>query len=180
MPVSVGMPAERLKLQWSLLGVVACERGCGCMLTFESASAEQYGECMQLMLDEAGGYLQGTLKLMQISMDEFNHLFRTVGTLHAIYDDKQLAGFYWIEAREKVLHLHALLLKQQFQGKGIGTRTLNMLASKYVGIMRTIELGVHESNEGAIRLYERNGFSTVKQLEDLRFRIMQKTLPSHQ
>ena len=83
---------------------------------------------------------------MQMSMDEFNHLLRTVGTLCAIYD-KQLAGFYWIEERENVLHLHALLLKRQFQGKGIGTQTLNMLVSKYMGTMRTIELGVHESNE---------------------------------
>jgi ribosomal protein S18 acetylase RimI-like enzyme len=148
------------------------------MLTFEAASAEHYGECMQLMLDEAGGYLQGTLKLMQISMDEFNHLLRTVGTLHAIFDDKQLAGFYWIEEREKVLHLHALLLKQQFQGKGIGTQTLNMLASKYEGTMTTIELGVHDSNEAAIRLYERKGFNTVKRLNDLKFRIMQKDLSS--
>lgn len=144
------------------------------MLTFEAANAEQYGECMQLMLDEAGSYLQGTLKLMQMSMDEFNHLLRTVGTVYAIYDDKQLAGFYWIEEREKVLHLHALLLKQQFQGKGIGTQILRMLASKYKGTMTTIELGVHESNERAIRLYERNGFNTVKQLDDLKFRIMQK------
>jgi ribosomal protein S18 acetylase RimI-like enzyme len=148
------------------------------MLTFESASAEQYDECMKLMLDEAGDYLQGTLKLMQISMDQFNHLLRTVGTLHAIYDDEQLAGFYWIEERGKVLHLHALLLKKHFQGKGIGTQTLNMLASKYEGTMTTIELGVHESNEAAIRLYERNGFNTVKQLDDLKFRIMQKDLSS--
>ena len=146
------------------------------MLTFEAASAEQCGECMQLMLDEAGSYLQGTLKLMQMSMDEFNHVLRTVGTLYAIYDDEQLAGFYWIEEREKVLHLHALLLKPQFQGKGFGTQVLSMLASKYKGTMTAIELGVHESNEGARRLYERNGFDTVKQLEDLKFRIMQKPL----
>jgi ribosomal protein S18 acetylase RimI-like enzyme len=146
------------------------------MLTFEAASVEQYGECMQLMRDEAGSYLQGTLKLMQMSMDEFNHLLRTVGTLYAIYDDKQLVGFYWIEEREKVLHLHALLVKPRSQGRGIGTQTLRMLASKYKGTMTTIELGVHESNEGAIRMYERNGFKTVKQLEDLKFRIMQKTL----
>jgi len=146
------------------------------VLNFEAASAEQYGECMQLMLEEAGSYLQGTLKLMRLSMDEFNHVLRTVGTLYAIYEAKQLAGFYWIEEREKVLHLHALLLKPQFQGKGFGTQVLSILASKYKGTMTTIELGVHESNEGAIRLYERNGFNTVKQLEDLKFRIMQKTL----
>jgi len=148
------------------------------MLTFEAAFPEQYDDCVKLMMDEAGDYLRGTLKLMQISVDEFNHLLRTVGRLYAIYDDKQMAGFYWIEEREKVLHLHALLLKKHFQGKGIGTQTLNMLASKYKGRLTTIELGVHESNEAAIRMYERNGFSTVRQLEDLKFRIMQKDLSS--
>jgi ribosomal protein S18 acetylase RimI-like enzyme len=51
-----------------------------------------------------------------------------------------------------------------------------MLASKYKGTMTAIELGVHESNERAITLYERNGFNTVKQLTDLKFRIMLKTL----
>jgi len=113
---------------------------------------------------------------MQITMDEFNHLLRTVGALYAIYDDEALAGFYWIEKREEVLHLHALLLRQEFQGKGIGTQILSMLVSKYKGTVTTIELGVHESNERAIRMYERNGFDTTKQLNDLRFRIMQKNL----
>ena len=71
---------------------------------------------------------------------------------------------------------NSALTKKRFQGKGIGTQTINLLASKCKGTMTTIDLGVHESNEGAIRLYERNGFNTVKQLNDLRFRIMQKTL----
>jgi len=51
-----------------------------------------------------------------------------------------------------------------------------MLSSEYDSRMKFIELGVHESNERAIRMYERNGFSTVKRLDDLKFRIMQKPL----
>jgi ribosomal protein S18 acetylase RimI-like enzyme len=146
------------------------------MLTFKPAGLEQYSECMRLMLEEADDYLQGTLKLMQMSVDQFEHLFRTVGRVYYILENEELAGFYWIEERERVLHLHALVLKSPFQGRGIGTQTLHMLASEYSGKMQTIELGVHESNEGAMRMYERNGFKTVKHLDDLRFRIMQKSL----
>jgi ribosomal protein S18 acetylase RimI-like enzyme len=146
------------------------------MLTFEAAQTEQYEEFMRLMLDEARDYLEETQKLMQMSTEEFNHLFRTVGHVYAIYDDERCAGFYWIEERERVLHLHALILKSQFQGRGIGTKVLKMLSSEYDSRMKFIELGVHESNERAIRMYERNGFSTVKRLDDLKFRIMQKPM----
>jgi len=146
------------------------------MLTFETAESEQYDAFMRLMLDEAKGYLETAQKLMHMSMEEFDHLFRTLGRVYAIYDNKQCVGFYWIEERESVLHVHALILKQQFQGRGIGRQVLNMLAAEYNDRMKFIELGVHESNGRAIRMYERNGFSTVKRLDDLRFLIMRKQL----
>jgi ribosomal protein S18 acetylase RimI-like enzyme len=51
-----------------------------------------------------------------------------------------------------------------------------MLADAYKDSMDAIELGVHQSNAGARRLYEKLGFITVKQREDLGFQIMQKQL----
>jgi ribosomal protein S18 acetylase RimI-like enzyme len=146
------------------------------MVTWETARPDQYGEFMRLMHDEAAGYLRGAMELMHITQEEFDLIFRTLGQVYAIYEDEQLAGFYWIEERERVLHLHALILKSQFQGRGIGTQTLSTLASGYKETMNCIELGVHESNERAIRMYERQGFKTVKQLDDVKFRIMQKQL----
>ena len=131
---------------------------------------------MRLMRDEAHEYLRRTMELMQLTQEQFNHLFRTIGHVHGIYEGERLAGFYWIEERERVLHLHALILRSEFQGRGIGTEVLNMLASGYKGTMSSIELGVHVSNERAIRLYEQQGFRTVKQLDDVKFRIMQKQL----
>ena len=62
------------------------------MLTFEPAETEQYEEFMRLMLDEARDYLEETQKLMQMSTEEFNHLFRTVGHVYAIHDDERCAG----------------------------------------------------------------------------------------
>jgi ribosomal protein S18 acetylase RimI-like enzyme len=146
------------------------------MVTWVAARPEQYDEFMRLMHDEAAGYLRGAMELLQMTQEEFDHLFRTLGHVYGIYEDEQLAGFYWIEERERVLHLHALILKSQFQGGGIGTRILSMLASGYKDTMNYIELGVHESNERAIRMYERQGFKTVKRLDDVKFCIMQKQL----
>jgi len=128
------------------------------------------------MRDEAHEYLQRTMELMQMTQEQFDHLFRTIGHVYGIYEGKRLAGFYWIEERERFLHLHALILKSEFQGRGIGSEVLNMLASEYKDTASSIELGVHELNERAIRLYEQQGFRTVKQLDDVKFRIMQKRL----
>lgn len=51
-----------------------------------------------------------------------------------------------------------------------------MLIERFTAKMDKIELGVHQSNSGAIRLYEKMGFQTVRFLDDLGFYIMQKPL----
>jgi len=145
------------------------------MLTFERPKAGQYAELMELMMHE-GDYLRDSLRLMQMTQDEFDRLFRTVGQVYRILIGDQLVGFYWIEQRDNILHLHGLMLKEQFQGKGIGTQILHKLISENHGKVKEIELGVHESNLRAIGLYERNGFDTVTTLPDLKFRIMKKNL----
>ena len=143
------------------------------MITYEPARKEQFEELMALMMDE-GEYLREALRLMNITESEFHNLFRTIGQVYCIYADQQLAGFYWVEEREQILHLHAIILKAQFQGQGIGTQTLNNLTKQLKHGINGIELGVHESNLRAIRVYERNGFKMVKELHDVRFLIMQK------
>ena len=42
--------------------------------------------------------------------------------------------------------------------------------------MDKIELGVYQSNTGAIRFYEKMGFQITRSLSDLPFYIMQKPL----
>ncbi len=146
------------------------------MLTYKPARAEQYDGFLQLMRNHAADYLERTMELMQMTWQQFDHLFRTVGQVYGIYEDDQLAGFYWIEERERILHLHGLVLKGQFQGKGIGTQVLKMLETEHRGSMDAIELGVHESNERARTLYGKLGYRTVKVLDNLGFCIMQKRL----
>jgi GNAT superfamily N-acetyltransferase len=145
------------------------------LLRYEPATAQDYDKFLGCTRDEAG-YLGPTLELMQMTWPEFETLFRTVGQVHGIYEGGQPAGFYWIEERDPVLHLHGLILRVSFRGRGIGTKTLKMLEDRYREEMDAIELGVHQSNVRAHALYQRLGYETVKVLDELGFYVMQKRL----
>jgi len=147
------------------------------MLSYKLAEPDGYDELLELLRDQASDYLAHTLELMQMPWKEFSRLFKTVGQVYGIYEDGQLAGFYWIEERNRELHLHGLILKEALQGRSIGTQTLKKLAAEYGEKVAFIELGVHESNKGARKLYERLGYKTIEVLDDLSFHIMQKPLP---
>ena len=143
-------------------------------VTYEPAEGNEYDVFLRLMEQHASDYLNRTLTLMEITWESFAHLFNTVGEVYGIYEDGRLAGFYWVEKRDAVLHLHGLILKEGFRGRGIGSRVLRDLEARHSEGVATIELGVHASNRGARRLYERLGYDTVKHLEELGFEIMQK------
>lgn len=140
------------------------------------AAAEDYDQFLEWTRNETVGYLGPTLELMQMTWAEFESLFRTVGRVYGIYEDGLPAGFYWIEERGSILHLHGLILLESFRGRGIGTEVLTHVEDRYQGKVDAIELGVHESNARARSLYERLGFETVKVLDDLGFYVMQKRL----
>ena len=146
------------------------------MLKFKSANAEQYDVFLQLIWDDGQEYWADTMRIMQLTWEEYAQIFRTRGEVSAIYQDENLAGFYWIEERVDTLHLHGLILKNEFQGRGIGTAILSILAERYTNKMDKIELGVYQSNTGAIRFYEKMGFQITRSLSDLPFYIMQKPL----
>jgi ribosomal protein S18 acetylase RimI-like enzyme len=146
------------------------------MLTYKSPTDEQYDQFLQLMWEDGQEYWENTLRVMQMTWEEYAQIFRTRGEVQAIYQDDSLAGFYWIEEREDTLHLHGLILYPEFQGQGIGTAVLTMLADHYAGRMEQIELGVYQGNTGAIRLYKKMGFQITRSLGELNFFIMQKPL----
>ena len=146
------------------------------MLTYPPAAAEQYDEFLQMMWEDGQEYLPEVMRMMQLTWEEYSRVFRTLGQVCAIYHDKVLAGFYWIEERGDTLHLHALILKTKYQGQGTGTAVLKMLAECYSGKLDKIELGVYQANSGAIRLYHKHGFQITRNLGDLHFYIMQKPL----
>ena len=145
------------------------------MLEYELAQAEQLEAFLQLMRDQAADYLERSLELVGATPERFGQLFRTVGQVYAIYQAGREAGFYWIEQRGEVLHLHGLILEESFQGRGVGTRVLHDLETRHDGVA-AIELGVHSSNRRARKLYARLGYETVQVLGDLGFEVMRKQL----
>jgi len=146
------------------------------MLSYQAADPLDTGEYFELMKAESSAYLDHTLELMHSSWDEYARLFRTVGRVVTILQDGQPVGFYWVEEREKVLHLHALILKPAFQGQGIGTQVLNTLRETYCPSFESIELGVHKSNPRALALYRRLGYQEVKYMEEVEFHILRLEL----
>jgi ribosomal protein S18 acetylase RimI-like enzyme len=146
------------------------------MLKFSPATAEQYDQFLQMMCEDGQEYWENMMRIMQMTWEEYAQIFRTRGEVTAIYQDDQLGDFYWIEEREDTLYLHGLILSTEFQGRGIGTTVLKLLAEKYMGKMDKIELGVYQANTGAIRLYEKMGFQITRNLGDLHFYMMQKLL----
>jgi ribosomal protein S18 acetylase RimI-like enzyme len=146
------------------------------MLTYRPIAAGEFDDFLELLLSEAGDYLPRTLELMGLTLEAAKERFRKTGQVYAICEGEAPAGYYWTEERGTVLHLHGLALRGEFQGRGIGTQVLDMLADRYAGKMQAIELGVHESNARAKRLYEKLGYKTVKRLEELGFYVMQLSL----
>lgn len=148
------------------------------MLTYKKASESDYTEFMELVRADAGEYLEHAMKLLRMDWKKFEHLFRTVGEVCGIYSDGELAGFYWVEHRDDVLHIHGLILKDSFQDRGIGTEVLGELEERFSGVVNTLELAVHDSNPRAKELYRRLGFRTVRRLDDEGFDVMQKEVAS--
>ncbi len=146
------------------------------MLRYRPAREDEFDRLFDLMQSEAGDYLRKAMKLMNISEQRFKNLFMTVGELYAIYDDERIAGFYWIEKREKILHLHGLVVSSEFQGRGIGRSVMKMLEDEFKDDFEIIELGVHESNIKARDLYQKLGYTVVRKLPEIGFLVMQKRL----
>jgi ribosomal protein S18 acetylase RimI-like enzyme len=146
------------------------------MITYRLASEEQYDEFLALMRRQTDTDYERVLEVLGMSWEEFAGSFRTLGQVYGIYEDDDLAGFYWMELRGEALHLHGLILNEGFQGRGIGTRVLGNLAAEYRDQARYIELGVDQTNTKAKALYERVGYRVVKTLEDVGFYVMQKAL----
>lgn len=146
------------------------------MLTYQQATPEQIDEFLHLMRLDAADYLDHTMELMQMTWTQFAHLVKTVGHVFSIYRENRLVGFYWFEERDRIVHLHGLVIRGDYQGQGIGTDVLTRLACQYARTMDAIELGVHESNDRGRALYESLGYRVTKHLADLGFYVLQRPL----
>ncbi len=150
------------------------------MALLEPATEDEMAGFLELTRQETAAYLEATLKAMAATWEQYATWFRTVGRVYAVRDGGANAGFCWTEVRGRILHLHGLILKREFQGRGIGGGVLRDLEARYAGRVDAIELGVHSSNAAALRLYERAGYRTVERKEDVGFLILRKDLSARQ
>jgi ribosomal protein S18 acetylase RimI-like enzyme len=145
-------------------------------LSFLPVTAAGHDEFLALMLENMADYLDVLVSKMGMTIDEFKNISRSVGRVFSINQEGNVAGYYWIEERGDELHLHGLILKASYQGKGIGSEVLKELERRYKDRVSVIELGVNQENDRAIHLYQRSGYREIKILDDLGFYIMQKRL----
>jgi GNAT superfamily N-acetyltransferase len=94
------------------------------MLAYRKATAQQLDDFLRLLRDEAGGYLEPTLRVMGATWDELAEKTRTVGQVRAVVRGRTAVGFVWIEERDRTLHVHGIALEPPFRGQGIGTAVL--------------------------------------------------------
>ncbi|UCD17998.1 MAG: GNAT family N-acetyltransferase [Candidatus Zixiibacteriota bacterium] len=140
------------------------------------ASGKDYDEFLALLKQEASEYLERSLELIGLTMWKFSKAIRTVGEVFRIECQSRPAGYYWIEKRGNVLHIHGIVLRPEFQGMGIAGSIMTLLAENYRGEVDLIELGVHDSNVRARELYQKLGYNVVKRMDEVGFDIMQKRL----
>ena len=107
-----------------------------------------------------------------LSPEEAAALPRSVGELRQVEEDGAVAGYAWLELRDRTLHVHALLLEPEFRGRGLGGVVLAELEREFEDRVDEVELGVLPGNARALALYEKAGFERVG--ERLGFLIMRK------
>jgi ribosomal protein S18 acetylase RimI-like enzyme len=146
------------------------------VLTYCRPNIEQLDHLFNLMCDETSEYLKDSLWLIGLTTSAFRAKFKSVGEVVEIFADGEPAGFYWIEKRGDILHLHGIILRREFQGRGLGHEAMQRIEDEHGLRIAAIELGVYRDNTAARRLYERLGYVVFKRRDDVHFDIMRKTL----
>lgn len=88
-------------------------------------------------------------------------------TGHVLMEDDRIVGFgyttvyYACEVGGKCMMFEELYLKEEARGKGYGSRFFREVMKQYPDVVR-FRLEVTRSNEGAVRLYERLGFTFLE------------------
>jgi len=143
-------------------------------ILLRTPTATEVPTFLEAFRTQLGDSQEEALAHLGLTWDELAALFTSVGELRAIDADGEVAGFVWIELRDRELHIHAVILHPVFRGRGIGREVFSELQREYSDTINTIELGVQESNQRAIGFYEHIGFSSMERATAPGFRIMTK------
>jgi len=147
------------------------------MLSFEPATTDQHYEALlQLIYNQKTAYLEPMLDLIDLTQEQFGRYFRSTGTAYRIYLDKKPAGLCWIQEHDCTMILLGLIIKPEYQGRGIGSQTLTWLESHCPAECQACELDVYCSNIRARALYERMGYQVIHHDTQAGFYTMRKML----
>lgn len=131
------------------------------MLALESTTDVQREHLLAMILHQLGSDTQSAFEHLGITHEEFIQLYHRTGETRSIRNGDHLVGFVWIEHRGRELHIHGIIVLEEWRGRGIGAEVLRLLEIEFCGDADTIELGVQTSNSGARRFYQRMGFRAI-------------------
>ena len=135
---------------------------------------DRYGEFRSLFEQAMPADVDEVLAALGLTREEYERLPPETGELRQVETDGGTAGYVWLEVRGRELHLHALLLRPEQRGRGLGGRVLQSLIDDYGDAVDVVELGVEPGNVAARTVYERAGFEYAG--ERLGFLIMRRSL----
>jgi len=146
------------------------------VITYRAPTSDERALFLVWMREHMAGTVEAVMEFLDLTWDGFAELFETVGEVRAVCDGDDLAGFVWIEARDRELHVHGIILRPEFRRRGIGAGIFEDLEAEFAGKVDAIELGVRTSNEDAVRFYERRGFRLERSIDEIGFCVYRKAI----
>lgn len=96
-------------------------------------------------------------------------LENNIESYQCIYLDGTKVGYFYLHNDGEKLELDDLYIFDEFQGRGIGTKVLDFVASVAKERNKEVFLYVFAKNRGAINLYLRNGYKIMENIDDSRY-----------
>lgn len=141
---------------------------------FAPATPSERAELLALVRANLADRCDQIMAAIGLTWPQFEELYASRGEVRTLRCGDAAAGYCWIEERDRTLHLHALFVLPEEQGRGVGSAALRGLADEFRDRVDAIELGVEQANRRARALYERHGFRVEETLPELGFFIMRK------
>lgn len=149
-------------------------------MEYRSPTGSEREELLAQVIAQLGAQGEEALRFLGMTREEFAEIYRVTGEVRIVVDEGRDVGGVWIEERGRQLHIHAIILRPEARGRGIGTRIIQALRNEFTPRVDEIELGVQDSNADAIRFYERVGFRKVRAETMPGFSILRLPLPASQ
>jgi len=107
--------------------------------------------------------------------DEFQRAFHSENfkpnsTTLLLYERREIGLLEAAEEPESFF-IQSLLVVPDFQGKGIGTNLLKEFIKKALAVNKPVRLDVLQVNKGALKLYQRLGF-TIRHTTELTYQLI--------